>query len=95
MVSYGAPGCANRADNSNIITLVTTIIMLPWLLYCSIFRTLAYFMSEAYSEPGQMFKIISPDINIARTICSGIFTHIQGHPIFSHVQAYWGICRYY
>ena len=29
MVNCGAPGCTNRADkNSNIITLVTIIIML-------------------------------------------------------------------
>ena len=58
MVSCGGPGCTNRADKttSNIITLVTIIIM---LLQCyNLFRAQAYLMSEAYSKPRQISKMM-------------------------------------
>ena len=55
MVSSGAPGCTNRADkNSNIIRLVTIIIMLLEL-YLDIIRILAHLMSEAIQN---LFKYL-------------------------------------
>ena len=97
MVSWGAPGYTNRADeNSNIITLVTIITMLLQL-YLGIFRTLAHLMSEAYSKSFRISKMMRHIENsgIVKTVYSNIFKHIQGHsPIFSHVQGYSGMLRY-
>ena len=86
MVSCRVSGCTNRSDkNSNIITLVTMIMLLQ------LFRILPYLMSESYSKPTQISKMMkqveNPDI--VKAVYSDIFKHIQGLlPIFSHVQAY-------
>ena len=78
-------GCTNRSDkNSNIITLVTMMLL-------QLFRILPYLMSESYSKPSQISKMMkqveNPDI--VKAVYSDIFKHIQGLlPIFSHVQAY-------
>ena len=73
------------------------IIMLS-SLYDSIFRTAAYLMSEAYSKPCQISKIIRHNENpgIVRTVYSGIsyiFRDNQQYSvmfrlIFKHVRAY-------
>ena len=56
MDSCWAPGCTNLADeNSNIITLVTIIMLL--YLYRRIFRTLAYLVPKAYSKPCEISKM--------------------------------------
>ena len=46
--SFGVPGCTNQEGrNSNMIELVTTIIMLLYL-YNDIFRALVYFIPEPW-----------------------------------------------
>ena len=86
IVNCGAPECTSRADkNSNIITLVTIIIMLLWQ-YRGIVRNLAYLMPAAYSKLSQISKMMRHIENsgIVRTVYSGIYRLIQGHPaIFS------------
>ena len=49
MVSCTSPECTNQAGkNSNIITIIIVMLL---LLYCKIFKTLAYLMLETYSKP--------------------------------------------
>ena len=95
MVSCREPGRTNRADkNSNIITLVATIMLLQ--LYCGIFRTLVYLMPEAYSKPCKVSKMMKHTENpgIVRTAYSDIFRHIQAHSgTFSNIQPCSGILR--
>ena len=53
IVSSGALGCTNRKKkNSNILTLVTIIMLLQ--LYRGMFRSLAYLMPAVYSKPSQI-----------------------------------------
>ena len=97
MDSCGAPRCTNRADkNSNKITLVTTMIILP-KLYRAIFTTLAYLMPETYSKPCEISKMMRHIENpgIIKTVYSDIVRSIQGHSaILSHVLAYCRILRH-
>ena len=63
-------------------------------MHHGIFRSLAYLMSEVYSNHCQIPKIMKHIENpgIIRTIHLGIFRHIQGHPaIFRDIKAYWAI----
>ena len=54
-------------------------------------------MSEAYSKPFQISKIMGQSENPGRVkiVYSDIFKRVRGHsPIFSHVQGHSGTLRY-
>ena len=69
MVSCGASSLTNWAEkNSNIITLVTIIIL----------TTLTYLMPDAYSKPCQISQMMRYIENpgIVKTVYSSIFKNI-------------------
>ena len=78
--------------------------MLLQLVYRSIFRTLVYLMSQAYSKlyhiSNMMRYIKNPGID--RTVYSDIIRHIHGHStisassgIFRDIKAYSDIFRHF
>ena len=94
-----------QIEQTRIITLVIIImIMLLQLLYRSIFRTLAYLMSQTYSKLYHISKMMRYNKNpgIGRTVYSDIFRHIHGHStisassgIFRDIKAYSDIFRHF
>ena len=68
---------SNSRGNSNIVTLVTIIMLL--YLYRITFRTLTHLMPEAYSKLCQISKMMRDIENpgIVNTVYSGTFRHIQ------------------